>query len=325
MNTSLGKNSKSLFLFYILVTYIFLQFISWSYVLFKLNNEVYQYKSELILYKSSDSNEVIKAGNEFLSKLHKRWAMILGEGSVFLFLLTLGIIQIRKTFKKEAELATQQKNFLLSITHELKSPIASAKLQLETLQKRELDKNMQQNIISGAIADTERLNNLVENILLAAQIDNKSFSIRKEKINVSEYIHEVLKTPISIAKQTVEMNIEKDISLDIDKMTFPSMVLNLFENAVKYSSIDSTIKIAMTKNDSKTIFKITDEGIGITDREKALIFNKFYRVGNEDTRNTKGTGLGLYIVKYISEQHNGTIIVKDNSPKGSIFEIIFNT
>ena len=128
------KRSRPLLLFHILLIYVLLQFCWWSYLMVQLNNEIYHLKSELNVIKAANPKEVITMGNELEKKLHLRWTMIAGEGGVFLVLLVLGVFQTRKAFKKETALTLQQKNFLLSVTHELKSPIASVKLQLETLQ-----------------------------------------------------------------------------------------------------------------------------------------------------------------------------------------------
>lgn len=292
----------------------------------ELNNEIYYLKTELNLLKGETLDEVVLKGNEMNEKLHKRWLMISGEGIVFIGVLFLGFLQIRKTFKREEELSQQQQNFLLSVTHELKSPIASTKLQLQTLQKHELNREKQKEILANAINDTERLNNLVENILLAAKIENNVYLLHKEKYNLSEYITEGMNQTIESFhyKQKVELNIEPNIYMDIDRTNFPSIILNLFENAVKYSPEDSTVVISLKKQNQKIILSVADQGIGISDKEKATIFQRFYRSGSEETRKTKGTGLGLYIVDYLVKQHNGTISVKNNTPKGSVFEVIFN-
>ena len=104
------------------------------------NNEIYQLKSAINLLHHEDPQLVIEQGNELEKKLHHRWMMIAGEGLVFMVLLSIAFLRVRNTFQKEAQLAAQQKNFLLSVTHELKSPIASAKLQRETLLRRDLEK-----------------------------------------------------------------------------------------------------------------------------------------------------------------------------------------
>ncbi|MDP1744132.1 MAG: HAMP domain-containing sensor histidine kinase [Bacteroidota bacterium] len=319
------KKSRPLFWFYILVGYVILQFVWWSYLMVDHNNEIYYLKTELNLLKGETLDEVVLKGNELNEKLHKRWVMISGEGIVFMGVLLLGIFQIRKTFKREAELSQQQQNFLLSVTHELKSPIASTKLQLQTLQKHELNREKQKEILANAINDTDRLNNLVENMLLAAKIENNVYLLHKENYNLSEYITEGMNQTIQSFqyKQKVELNIEPNIYMDIDRTNFPSIILNLFENAVKYSPEDSTIVVSLKKQNQKIILSVADQGIGISDKEKETIFQRFYRSGNEETRKTKGTGLGLYIVDYLVKQHNGIITVKNNTPKGSVFEVVF--
>jgi len=323
---STPKKSKPLFWFYILVAYVLVQFVWWSYSMIQQYNEISYLKSQINVLNGESLNDIVKSGNELNAKLHARWIMIAGEGSVFIAILLIGIYQIRKTFKKETALAQQQKNFLLSVTHELKSPIASTKLQLQTLQKHELDRNKQKEIISNAISDTDRLNNLVENILLAAKIENSVFNIHKENCNLSDYLREGLNQTISSFnyKQKLELNIDPAIFMPIDRTSFPSIVLNLVENAVKYSPENSMITVSLRKGKEQIILCVADEGAGISDTEKVRIFQKFYRVGNEETRNTKGTGLGLYIVNYLVEQHNGTICVKNNHPNGSIFEVVFS-
>ena len=322
-----NRKSRPLFWFYILVTYVIIQFFWWSYSMVKQNNEISRLKSEVNVLKGESLNDVVDNGNKINESLHRRWIMIAGEGSVFVCLLLLGIYQIRKSFNKETALANQQKNFLLSVTHELKSPIASAKLQLQTLQKRELDRDKQKEIIANAINDTDRLNNLVENILLAAKIENNVFTSHKEEYNLSEYITEGMNQTIESFryKQRVVLDIEPNIFMKIDRMSFPSIILNLFENAVKYSSGDSTITVGLKKQNQKIIVSVADEGLGITDEEKKYIFKKFYRIGSEETRKTKGTGLGLFIVDFLVKQHNGIISVRNNVPKGTIFEVEFNS
>jgi signal transduction histidine kinase len=323
---SKGK-SRPLFWFYLLVVYIIIQFIWWGYLMVQLNNEIYHLKTLVNLLQGESLDQIIANGNALNAKLKTRWLMIASEGSVFIFLLILGIFQIRKTFKKEAALNQQQNNFLLSVTHELKSPIASAKLQLQTLEKRELDRAKQKEIIANAISDTERLNNLVENILLAAKIENSVYTLYKEEVDLSQYITEGLTQSIASFhyKRKIDLQIEPGIRMHIDRTSFPSIILNLFENAVKYSPEQSTIVVALKTQANKIIFSIADEGIGIDSKEKALIFQKFYRVGNEEIRKTKGTGLGLYITDYLVKQHGGSISVKNNLPKGSIFEVSFNS
>lgn len=327
--TQIQKRPRPLFLFYLLVVYVFIQFSWWSYLMVKLNNEVLEQRLHIIELQTSDAAEIETAQSELHAKLKKRWLMIAGEGTVFLVLLISGFLQTRKTFKKEAELGLRQKNFLLSITHELKSPIASAKLQLETLLKRDLPKEKQNEIIHNALVDTERLNALVENVLIAVRLEDNSFRLVKQVSNFSELVESEMNKLATLFQQQkphrFELTIEKGIEFEADRFAFISILTNLYENAIKYSTNVPKITCILKKYEHKILLQIADEGCGIAETERQLIFDKFYRIGNEETRKNKGTGLGLYIVKKLVLAHHGTIEVKKNSPKGSIFEIVLIT
>ena len=106
-----------------------------------------------------------------------------------------------------------------------------------------------------------------------------------------------------------------------DYSAIRSVIINLLENAVKYSDRVPEINIGLTSNNERCNIEISDNGIGIDQSERKKIFEKFYRVGNEDQRKTKGTGLGLYIVDQIVRAHNGSITVSSNQPKGTIFNV----
>jgi K+-sensing histidine kinase KdpD len=313
----MNKN-QPLFVFYLLVGYVCLQFAWWAFMLFSLNNELAQKKMELL--KLQSGNESVQLA-ELDEKLYKRWAMIAGEGTVFLILLTLGIVKTHRTFKKEMELSQLQKNFLLSITHELKSPLASNKLQLQTMLKHELPPEKQKVLLNAALHDTERLISLTDNLLLAAKIESKDFAIYTEEQDLAELVE---KSFASTPKEHLKLDLQKGIKLNVDNLAFPSIVLNLYENARKYSGKESPVSLSLRKDSGRIIIACADEGPGIPDHEKPHVFKKFYRIGSEETRKTKGTGLGLYIVKKLVEKHQGQIFIKDNKPKGCIFEIQFN-
>lgn len=99
-------------------------------------------------------------------------------------------------------------------------------------------------------------------------------------------------------------------------------VNNLLENAVKYTPADKPVTVTLSTIQNNAVLRVADEGAGITDTEKKKVFNKFYRIGNEESRKAKGTGLGLYLTNKIVLQHKGRITIKDNTPSGSVFEII---
>ncbi len=317
---------KPIYIFYLLFFYILLQFCWWSVLLVQLNNEVYEHRIENVHLKYPASGQQLAEEKKLERKLHERWWMVIGEGSVFVVLLMFGSIQTLRSFRKEMFLARQQKNFLLSVTHEFKSPLASIKLYLQTLLKHDFEKEKKESFINNAIADTDRLNNLVENALLANMIDHTGYSFNKEEVNLTALVRLLIQKfqAVPDLKSKIETDLEDGILFDADKAAFGIMLNNLLENALKYAPEKSLINVELRKSNGKIILSISDEGAGIPDNERSHIFEKFYRIGNEETRSTKGTGLGLYIVKYIVEHHDGKISVKNNSPKGSVFEIVFS-
>jgi len=256
-----------------------------------------------------------------------RIGMILGELAVFIAIFSVGAYFLHKSINTERRLHQQQKNFLLSVTHELKSPLASIKLYLQTIQKRDLNREQQLNFIGKSLVDIERLNDMVENMLIASRIDNSSYTFPKENFNLSELVQTIV-SRLQINKcdcnqQIIAADVDSDVEIVGDKFALSSMINNLVENAIKYSGPCEVVEVKLKRKEQSVHLMVADHGIGISDAEKPRIFDKFYRVGNEDTRNTKGTGLGLFIVKHVLDKHNAIIKVRDNKPSGSIFEVVF--
>lgn len=316
------RTPRSLLIFYLLVIYVFLQFCWWYFLLFELNTEIYRLQ-ELLAIANGIGGEDVSA--ELSNKLSQKRMMIFGEGFVFLMLLSLGMIQTRASFRRETQAARQQKNFLLSVTHELKSPLASVKLYLQTLSKRDLERTKQLELLDKAIEEANRLDSLVENMLVAARIDNHAFQLVKEDLNLSTVVNNIVTTFESRSHIKIIRNIEEDAIIHADLQAIHSIVSNLLENAIKYSTGNPSIEINIKVSDQFVNLEVKDQGIGIHSVDKTRIFDKFYRAGNEETRKTKGTGLGLFIVKYLVNEHNAQINVIDNMPFGSIFCIRFNS
>ncbi|WP_462268262.1 sensor histidine kinase [Mucilaginibacter sp.] len=258
-----------------------------------------------------------------------RTGMILGEGLMFISVILIGAYQFHRAINKERKLHDQKKNFLLSVTHELKSPLASIKLYLETIQKRRsLSQEQIGDFIGKCLLDVDRLNDMVENMLLASKIENHSYNFPKQEFNLSVVVDSIVNR-LQINKcdqqqQLINAEIEPQVQITGDKFALTSVITNLVENAVKYSKPCETVEVKLYSKNNKVCFQVADHGIGIADEEKNRIFEKFYRVGSEDTRNTKGTGLGLYIVKQVLDKHRASIQVKDNEPAGSVFEVVFS-
>nr|NYE67529.1 signal transduction histidine kinase [Mucilaginibacter sp. E4BP6] len=271
--------------------------------------------------------ELIWWGYQLVSLQPKRIGMILSEGSMFVIVFSVGAYYLHSSINKEQKLQEQKKNFLLSVTHELKSPLASIKILLQTIQKRNLTKVQTLDFIDKSLLDIERLDDMVENMLLASKIDNRSYTFPKAEFNLSVLVDSIVNrlqvTKCDCNQQIIEAEIEPKIEITGDKFALTSVVTNLVENAIKYSSPCEAVAVKLFSKEGKIHLQVADHGIGIADEEKGRIFDRFYRVGSEDTRNTKGTGLGLFIVKQVLDKHEATIRVKDNRPAGSIFEVEF--
>jgi len=266
-------------------------------------------------------------GSVVISLQPQKMGMVMGEGAVFLFLLGVGAYFIHNSIKREDKLKEQQQNFLMSVTHELKSPLAAIKLSIETIIKRDLDKEQQAKLLRNSLKDIERLDDLVENMLLATKIESRTYSFPKEVFDFSDLVTKItdrLQVHSCGYEQIIKTNIKEGIKIEGDKFALSSVVTNLVENAVKYSGPCAEVAVELCQNDGKPFLTVSDKGPGIPDGEKMLIFDKFYRVGDENVRKSKGTGLGLFIVKEVLQNHDADISVKDNTPQGAIFEVTFN-
>lgn len=314
-------------IFTILVGYVILQFLWWEILLVKQSNQIISEQQKLVAL-SSTNDEIIH--EKIASLEHQKTTkmyMIVGEGTVFLLILLFGIYKVKQAIQKESELTRQQKNFILSVSHELKTPIASTKLQLQTLLKHELDRDKQKTLLNQAIQETNRLNKLIEDVLLANQIQNNQFNVHLEELSLSFMVHQVTEQYFSdyIQKGQIKISIQEHLSIMGDRVLMPSVMINLIENAIKYSFDHVDVHVGLNRDGHHVVLSVSDNGIGISEKEKEKIFDKFFRSGQEETRKTKGTGLGLYIVKQIIDSHQGQITIENNLPKGSIFRVLLKS
>ncbi len=319
------STAKIPWLFYALVVYVVLQFLWWEVLLTKQTRQLAEEQKNISALHFTDKNLLEENFKEIERKKNHQLWMHVGEGTVFLILVSLGVLKIYNTRKKENELIRLQNNFLLSVTHELKSPLASVKLQLQTMQKHKLDETTQNNLVQKALADNERLLRMIDNVLLASKADNESSILQLKKVNVTQTINNLIEQAFNESKHRIKLISNEDLYLEADEQLLTIIFSNLIENAIKYSPENTTpIEITGKRENNKTVISIADTGAGIPDSEKENVFTKFYRIGNEETRSAKGTGLGLYIVKSLVALHNAQISISNNKPRGTIFTIVFS-
>ncbi len=310
-------------LFYLLLGYILLQFLWWQWILVKQSNTINNEREKIAALNSVDPLQL----NKELAALHqlrvRQILMFTGEGTVFLLILILGANYIRKAQLRENAFNRQQENFFLSITHELKTPIAATKLQLQTLQRPSLDLAQRDQLVNAALQENDRLNQLIDKVLLASRIENTTEVAAHQVVDLSQLTKQLTERYFRTNKQQERINLAITESAPVwgDANNLTSVITNLIENALKYSPAEKPVEIRISKESDAVHLVVSDYGNGIAAEDKQKIFDRFYRAGDEATRSAKGTGLGLYIVKHIVSQHGGSIKVLDHSPTGTEFHV----
>jgi K+-sensing histidine kinase KdpD len=293
---------QTAFFFYLLGFYVVLQFAWWAYHLVELTKEL----------KQDDA------------LVSKRIVMIISEGLVFFSILIFGLWRIRRSFQKELQLSRRQTNFLLSVTHELKTPLAANKLYLQTMQKRSLEEEQKQKFLSKAIQENERLENMIDNILNASRIENNALIPQKADTDVSALMKQIVeRNQKRRQEEFISTHIQNNIHFAVDSLFIETILNNLIDNAKKYGLPDVHIEVYLGWEGKGIVFGVKNEGKVIPAASRKEIFEKFFRNQNEETRTQKGSGLGLFIVNELVKLHNGKIQYIETIPEGSNFEITF--
>ena len=287
-------------IFYVLAFYVALQFAWWGYHLIELTHEV--------------------AGTD--SAVTHKVIMITGEGLVFFLILFLGLWRIRSAIKKDQKLTERQSNFLLSVTHELKTPLASTKLYLQTLMKREFPVEKRNELLQKALIENHRLEEIVEAILTASRIENGTIVAHKEWIDLNQLLISLAESYNNrLEKEWITLDLAEKIHIEADVFMTKTILINLIENAIKYAGTEEKLTLFLYKDNQSSKFGVKDLGPGISKEVQTDIFKKFVRLENEETRSQKGTGLGLFIASEFTKLIGGKLDYNDNQPRGAIFEI----
>jgi signal transduction histidine kinase len=307
--------------YWVLLAYIVTGLIWWFIALETQNRQMTAYQLQLL--NPHDPQHASRSA-AILADEKGHTTEYVGEGATFLFLILLGALFVYREVRRQIRLQLQQQNFMMAVTHELKTPIAVTKLNLETLIKHKLDGEKQQKIIRTALQETNRLDALANNILIASQLEGGGYVPTKEVLDLSDLSEHCLRDYRSrFPDREWTANIQPGATVIGDSFLLQLLVSNLLENALKYSPREGIITLTLEKKGRHTLLSVKDQGPGISDEEKKKIFAKFYRSGQESTRQTKGTGLGLYLCRKIADDHKATLKVADNSPVGSNFIVTF--
>ncbi len=253
------------------------------------------------------------------------WVVILVL-SILVGIILLGIFIIFVYNQKTVRLYRLQHNFINNFTHELKTPVTSLKLFLETFLKHELPRQDRRKYIDYMLQDVNRLSENINRILDLAKIESKSYEADFVNLDITDVIRQFINHNLHLLEKCeirVHNPSEKCFYCAIDRPMFEMLLINLITNAIKYNRSDKPrIDIAFHTERGKLYIRIMDNGIGIPKIELRKIFRKFYQIGQSDDMTAKGSGLGLYLVQNIARIHKGKVIASnpENGP-GSIFTL----
>ncbi len=309
-------------LYWFLLLYIIAALGWWFIALNLQSRQMTEYKLSLLKH---DDPHYVQAVERINSERNRQAAGYIGEGAFILIVVLVGAVFLYSAIRRQNRIHRQQQNFMMAITHELKTPISVARLNMETLQKHQLNDQQREKIVKSTLQEIDRLNDLTGNILVSAQLEGGSYRFDREDLDMSDITGQAVEEfKRRFPSRTWNQHIEPDLHLVGDPVLIQILVNNLIENAVKYSPADTAVTVELKADQVKGILAVKDEGMGIPAEERKKVFQKFYRVGNEDTRSTSGTGLGLYLCNKIARDHSMSINIAANDPKGTIFTVLFN-
>ena len=259
-----------------------------------------------------------------------RQVALLVFGIIFFIAIIAGLVLNTTFLVREIRRNDQQDSFLNSVTHELKTPLASIRLYLETLQTREVDADKRREFYDVMLADSNRLLHTVEQVLRAGQIGHRKGLLTASPIDLGEMVRGCLDLartryhlPVNAFRYTESFNGEGQVVVMGDEEELRAAVLNLLDNAVKYSSEEVRITVEVATHDAKHVaVRIIDQGVGIPSKELKRVFRRFYRVPGQTMQRVKGTGLGLFIVQSVVKKHGGRVFAESaGEGRGSTFTI----
>ena len=286
---------------------------------------------ERVIDEKIEMSQELGASLEVIEHIYEqessRRRMVMLEAVVFFLVLLAGLWMIYRTLVKQRELRQQQENFMMAITHELKTPLASINLYVDSLLTPEITEQEKQNILPRIKHDVYRLKRQIENVLEVARHNGLTEKSSYESFDLSQLLGQrldALKKFYTEVNYKLKADIEKSVRIYGDRRSIGKAIDLILENSLVHNEgRNIEIMVELSLNNNVISLNIGDNGRGVDKEEMASIFDQFYRAGPELTRPSYGTGLGLYIAKEIINSHSGTIsVISDGSTKGIKFLII---
>lgn len=246
---------------------------------------------------------------------------------LFLIIIVLSFTYIIFSVFRHKKLSEMKSDFINNMTHELKTPISTIAITSEMLMKMDAAKSADKIQKYARIIHEEnhRMQLQIEQVLRMAQLDKKDYELNKEEVDLHELIQSAIENLfVDLQQKRVSLHYHFEATRStavVDPLHFSNIIKNLVDNSYKYSKDDPVIDIFTVNIDGGIQISVVDQGIGIAPENQKYIFDKFYRVPTGNVHDVKGTGIGLYYVKIMTEAHGGTISVKSEPGKGSRFDI----
>ena len=306
-----GRRARALFL--VLATYVFLQLAWWVNLLISSAATLFETRTAF-----NPSPDVLEAA---LQDWEKTVLMVAAEGVIFSLLFMFGLSWIWRVMRADNYILARERNFVMAVTHELKTPIASTRLAIDTLKRLDLKGADRDDMLDVARSGTLRLERRVEDILQATRL-NLPDALVRSPFDITEFVEDTVSTFMHLhpeASIPVTLVGDSGLLLQGDEEMWRLCLINLLENAIKYSPQNSPVEVILDTSTSKPNLSIIDHGPGIPPEERKKVFEAFYRVPRD--KDVEGTGLGLHLVYRIVKMHGAEIHVMSTAGGGATFVI----
>ncbi len=263
---------------------------------------------------------------ELVDRYRQRVVGVLAEGAFFLAAIVTAVVLLWRVLRRESSLERQHQNFVSAVTHELKTPIAGIRLALETVLSGRVDDEGRTRFLGNALADSERLGDLVDKVLEVTRYAGGTHRLRMGLADLSQLVDDEVQIAhrrVSVRGGVLEADITPGVQATFDPEAMAIVISNLIENALKYASNGTPrVRVRLALEHGVAVIEVTDNGVGIAASELEAIFKPFYRAGDEMTRRTPGTGIGLFVCREIVNSHGGRLVASSPGPgQGAVFRM----
>ncbi len=273
---------------------------------------------QLFASVSSDKHQVE------LGAIRRRYHLANGSLAVMCLLAVILVVTLFNAVGKERELVALRSRFLATVSHELRTPIGLVRLYAETLNRGKLDEEKRESYARSILVESERLTGLVNNVMDFSRLEQGSYRLNIQKVDLSHLCGQVLESfKFRLGQEEFELKheIQEGIMADIDPLAFSQIVFNLMDNALKYSGESHVVEVALRVDMGVALLSVRDQGLGIPDTMKDRVFDAFERVDDQRVSAKRGSGIGLSVSQQLARQMAGAITILDNVPAGTEFRV----